>query len=204
MNSRAVPKMCWNAEETGMPNDACRTGFSFAAKAGQQQKNCTQHSSGIGRTQKPRTRRLPFVFTRLHAWNCPPAVPAVCSVAMRKDALCSLSNHGALSFTAPLRSVLFHLSSVAFRLTTSIALHCVLFCSATFRFADRLGAGVLCFRVSDTPKQAHLPSLDPAAPFRYSSRHSIRLHSSRQPPLHLSAFTSLHSIPLPASTRHPL
>ena len=65
VNSRAVPKMCWNAEETGMPNDAGRTGFSFAAKAGQQKKNCTQHSSGIGGTQKHRTRRLPFVFTRL-------------------------------------------------------------------------------------------------------------------------------------------
>ena len=51
MNSRAVTKMCWNAEETGMPNDAGRTGFSFTAKAGQQKKNCTQHSSGIGRTQ---------------------------------------------------------------------------------------------------------------------------------------------------------
>ena len=112
---------------------------------------------------------------------------------MRKDALSSFSNHGALSFTAPLRFVLFCLSSVAFRLTTSISLHYVLFCSAPFRFGDRLWAGVLCFRISDTPKQAHLPSLDPAAPFRYSSRHSIALHSSRQPPLH---FVSLHATPL--------
>ena len=116
----------------------------------------------------------------------------------------SLSIHGALSITAPLRCVLVCLSSVSFQLTTSISLHCVLFCSATFRFGDRLWAGVLCFRISDTPKQAHLPSLDPAATFRYSPRHSIALHSSRQPPLHLSASTPLHSIPLSASTRHAI
>ena len=75
-------------------------------------------------------------------------------------------------------------------------LHCVPFCSATFRFGDRLWAGVLCFRVSDTPKQAHLPSLDPAATFRYSSRHSISLHSRspsnsttlRQTPRHYTPF----------------
>lgn len=140
VNSRAVTKMCWNAEGTGMPNDACRTGFSFAAKAGQQKKNCAQPSSGIGSTQKHRTRRLPFVFTRLRGWNCPPAIPAVCSVAMRKDALSSFSNHGALSFTAPLRSVLFRLSSVAFRLTTSISLHCVLFHCVAFHFGMRLWA----------------------------------------------------------------
>ena len=146
----------------------------------------------------PRTRRTPFVSRVLHDWNCPPAVPARCSVAMRKDALRSLSIHVFLSFTAPLRSVLFRLSSVAFRLTTSISLHCVLFHCIAFHFGYRL-CGVCYVAVPITksaPLQAHSSRFEPAVPLHSIPRHSIALHSSRQPPLHLSASTSLHSISL--------
>ena len=51
-------------------------------------------------------KALSLLFALLYSWNCPPAIPAVCSVAMRKDALLIFSRHVSLYFTATLRSVL--------------------------------------------------------------------------------------------------
>lgn len=67
-----------------MPNGCVRTGFSFAASPqDMQKKNCHSRLSGTPWTQKHRTRHLPFVFTRLRGWNCPPRPAGVASLCER-------------------------------------------------------------------------------------------------------------------------
>ena len=111
--STARRKSCVHQERQevcrkGNANRLCQDRFFICRRVRRVSKRKT---AAVGcqegtRTRMPRTRRTPFVSRVLHDWNCPPAIPAVCSVAMRKDALSSLSMYGSLSFTAPLRSVL--------------------------------------------------------------------------------------------------
>ena len=78
-------------------------------------RNCLLQRFGMRRTKKPLDTAPALYFALLLSYNCPPAIPAVCSVAMRKGALCSLSIHVfsvhhryiAFRFWARFRSVSF-------------------------------------------------------------------------------------------------
>ena len=123
MNSRAVTKMCWKWRET-----ECQTAVSGKRAAWQLKLDshiALRHSRLSGtplrkEAQDKATALCVHTATRLES---PPAIPAVCSVAMRKDALFSLSIHGSLAITAPLRSVLGR-GFVLFRSGGKTSIHC--------------------------------------------------------------------------------
>ena len=83
-----------------------RTGFVGMRVRRTPPRNCLLQRFGMRRAKKPLDTAPALCFALLPSYNCPPAVPAVCSVAMRKDALLILSRHVSLYFTAALRSVL--------------------------------------------------------------------------------------------------
>ena len=78
-------------------------------------RNCLWQRFGMRRTKKPLDTAPALCFALLPSYNCPPAVPAGCSVAMRKDALLFSLNTRvsvlhrfiALRFGARFRSVSF-------------------------------------------------------------------------------------------------
>jgi len=100
-----------------------RTGFVGMRVHRTPPRNCLLQRFGMRRTKKPLDTAPALCFALLPSYNCPPAVPAGCGIAMRKDALCSLSIHGSLSFTAPLRSV-FGRVFVLFRSGGKTRIHC--------------------------------------------------------------------------------
>lgn len=99
-----------------MPVEVCRNRKKVQPLSGQVSSGCeyaghphkTASCNGLECAARRSlwTSRLPFVSPCYHPYNCPPAIPAVYSVAMRKNALLIFSRHVSLSITAPLRSVL--------------------------------------------------------------------------------------------------
>ena len=116
-------------------------------------------------------------------------------------------------FSLNIRSFVLH-RSITFRSVPSEQrfvpaddFHFAPFRSIAFR--STLGCGFGQSRRHSVNSKAHaepcfMPSLAPAVPLHSIPRYYIPLHSSRQPPLHLSASTPLHFIPLSIFTRHAI